>query len=172
MDEEIRMKKRALSRICSLLLMCSMMFIFAIDVKAEGEDLKLVDGSYLTMEDSSTGTARNPLLRGEYLMDGDSTISKAGVGRIYAYGATTANTTVDFVSVVVYVDQYNEEDDVWEQIDTWTEEATNTYYVSTSKSLKVDRGYYYRVRCSHFAGDEDDRPYDTAISYTDGIYIP
>lgn len=166
------MKKRILSLACSLLVMCCMVFGSILNVNAESEEPRLVDGSYLTMDESSTGTARNPLLRGTYLMDGDSTISRAGVGKIYAYGATTANTVVDFVSVVVYVDQYNEEDEVWEQIDTWTAEDTNTYYVATSKTLWVDRGYYYRVHCAHYAGDDDDYPYDEANSATNGIYVP
>lgn len=166
------MGKKFVSIIISFLIICTMVFISDLNVCAEDKEPVLVDGSYLTHEDISNGTvSSNPLLRGTHLMDGDSTISKAGRGRIYAYGATTANHTVDYVAIIVYVDQYNEETDDWEQIDAWSAEDNNTYYIATSKTLKVDRGYYYRVHCSHFAGNEADYPYDTATSLTNGIWI-
>lgn len=166
------MKKRLLSSISTLLLVCTIIFMSWINVNAEDKELKKVDGSYLTEEDTSTGRVQsNPLLRGAYMMEGSSTVTRAGSGRIYAYGSTTANTTVDFVSVIVYVDQYDEEDEVWKQIDTWTVEDTDTYFVATSKTLRVDKGYYYRVHSEHFAGNEEDYPYDSANSITDGIWI-
>lgn len=167
------MKKRTLSVVSMLAIVCTMLFGQVLSVAAEETDLKMVDGSYLTMDDSSEGfTESNPLLRGEHLMDGNSGISKAGRGRIYAYGATTANHDVDFISVVVYVDRYNEETGNWGQIETWTVEDENTYYVSTGKVVSVDRGYYYRVRCEHFAGNRSEPMYDEDASFTDGILVP
>lgn len=167
------MKKRLISVFCILAVVSTMLFGQVLNAAAEENDMKLVDGSYLTMEDSSEGsTDSNPLLRGEHLMDGNSGISKAGNGRIYAYGATTANHEVDFIAVIVYVDQYNEKDDAWDQVATWTVEDENTYYVSTGKVVLVDRGYYYRVHCDHFAGNRADPMYDEDISFTDGILIP
>ena len=166
------MNRRIIFLVGFLLVLCSMFMIPMTNVNAEDINNKLVDGSYLTDKESSTGKSKsNNLLRGAYLMDGDSTISRAGRGRIYAYGATTANTTVDFVGIIVYVDQYNEETGYWEQIDSWSAENSDTYYISTSKTLKVDRGYYYRVHSDHVAGNENARPFDEAISYTDGIWI-
>ena len=109
-------------------------------------------------------------MRGVYLMTGDCSISKAGRGRIYAYASTTANTTVDYVGVIVYVDQYNAETGNWEQVTTWTVEDENTYYVSTSKTVTVDRGYYYRVHADHIAGPADGEK-DFGNSLTDGIKI-
>lgn len=166
------MRKKFISMLVSFFVVCGMIFSSILNVCAEDKELVQVDGSYLTHEDSSTGTVlSNPLLRGTHLMDGDSTISKAGRGRIYAYGATTANHTVDYVAVIVYVDRYNEETGKWGQIDCWTEEKEDTYYVATSKTITVERGYYYRVHSDHFAGNDDDDLYDEAISYTDGIWI-
>lgn len=166
------MRKKILSFVVFLSILCSVFSISAVNVKAEDVKTKQVDGSYLTTQEISTGTVRaGSLSRGAYLMDGDSTISKAGRGRIYAYGATTANTTVDYVCVIVYVDQYNEETDAWQQIDAWVAENDNTYYIATSKTLTVDRGYYYRVHSDHIAGNEEDRPFDAATSLTDGIWI-
>lgn len=167
------MKKRILSMICMLAVVSTMLFGQVLNAAAEEDDMKLVDGSYLTMEDSAEGfTEFNPMLRGEHLMDGNSGISKAGIGRIYAYGATTANHKVDFISVVVYVDRYNEEKDAWGQVATWTVEDENTYYISSGKTVIVEKGYYYRVRCDHFAGNRAESTYDYDFSFTNGIFIP
>lgn len=83
-------------------------------------------------------------------MDGECSITKAGTKRIYAYGATTANHTVDTISVIVYVEKYNEKDGKWHQIDAFSKKIENDYYVATSKSIQVERGYYYRVHADHF----------------------
>ena len=88
------------------------------------------------------------------------------------YGQTTADHDVDFVAVLVYVDRYDESDGLWGQIDARAKDARDTYYVVSTKTLKVDRGYFYRVHCDHFAGNDDEEFYDEAISYTNGIWIP
>lgn len=139
--------------------------------EASSNEQKIVDGSYLTLEDSSRGTSSDNLLRGIHMMDGECSISKAGTKRIYTYGATTANHEVDFLAVLVYVDQYNEETGEWWQIDAWLEEDTNDYFVYTSKSITVDRGYYYRVHADHFVREGDD-PMEETFSFTDGILVP
>lgn len=163
------MRKRISSMISIVLILCCLL---CGTLHAEETGLKQVDGSYLTMQDSSEGLTNNDLLRGEHLMEGQSTITKAGIGKIYVYGSTTANHDVDFVSVVIYVDQYDEATETWGQIDSWVVEDYNTYYVSDGKALKVDRGYYYRVRCYHIAGNNDQLPYDETVSATDGILVP
>lgn len=164
------MKKRLLSLICSMALICSMILGTANVAHAEDERL-CVDGSYLTMQESSTGYTSDGLARGYHLMDGESIISNPGVGKIYAYGATTAHHTVDYVGLIIYVERYNWQTQHWHQVTTWTVEKRNHYYLESGKTLGVERGYYYRVRCDHFAGNDADFPYDSDISYTDGIWI-
>ncbi len=168
------MKKRIISVIGSALVLCSMFLM--VSMNADAEDIRykdiIVDGSYLTYDDYSYGTSVNPMLKGEHLMTGDSIITKTGNGKIYTYGQTTANHDVDFVAVLVYVDQYDESDGLWGQIDARAEDARDTYYVVSTKTLKVERGYFYRVHCDHFAGNDDEEFYDEAISATDGIWIP
>lgn len=140
------------------------------NVKADDSAPKSVDGSYLTSADSSTGYTPNNE-RGKHLMDGQCSITKSGTKRIYTYGATTADHTVDALAVIVYVDQYNEKDGKWDQIDAFSKKVENDYYVATSKSIQVDRGYYYRVHASHIvrmAGSPDEETF----SYTDGILVP
>ena len=140
------------------------------NVKADDSAPKSVDGSYLTSADSAIGYTPNNE-RGKHLMDGQCSITKSGTKRIYTYGATTADHTVDALAVIVYVDQYNEKDDKWDQIDAFSKKVENDYYVATSKSIQVDRGYYYRVHASHIvrmAGSPDEE----TCSFTDGILVP
>ena len=102
-------------------------------------------------------------------MDGECSITNAGIGRIYTYAGTTANHEVDRVIVVIYVERYLKDVDAWGHVAAWSEEATDDYYVATSKSLEVEPGYYYRVRAEHivFVGDESEETF----SFTDGIWV-
>lgn len=166
------MKRRILSVITSFTILCGMMTLSAINAEASDEQLKLVDGSYLTTDDYSEGHSYTPgVARGQYLMTGDCSITKAGLTRVYAYGSTTANRKVNYMATIVYVDRYNEELDKWGQVYAWSVEAEQDYYLSTSKTITVDRGYYYRVRARHLAGDQAPY-YDETASFTDGILLP
>lgn len=166
---EQKMKKRILSAAASMAILVTITSVSALNVQASDSELKMVDGSYLTTEDSSTGYT-SPKSRGLYLMDGECTISNAGLTRVYAYASTTANQEVNYMATLVYVEQYHEDVNEWGQVAYWVEESFNDYYMSTAKSVKVDRGYYYRVRANHIAGDE--YPYEETASVTDGIFVP
>ncbi|MDD2978900.1 MAG: DUF6147 family protein [Hespellia sp.] len=161
------MRKRIISLIISLVLIFAMSFTTIYPAKAE--DAKSVEGSHLTEKEESNGNAILKM-RGIYLQTGDCSITSAGRGRIYIYGSTTANYVVDMVVVGVYVEQYNEKTDEWDQVHFVSKEATNNYYVSLGQTLLVERGYYYRVRAAHSAGPKDSLR-DTADSATDGIMI-
>lgn len=166
------MKKRILSILCSMAVLGTITTVSTLEVQASEREKKVVDGSVLTTEESSTGYSSSPNERGVYLMTGECTISKAGLTRVYAYASTTANKEVDYIATLVYVERYNEEKDGWGQVDWWVEETHDDYFLSTAKTIKVDRGYYYRVRANHIAGDYDDYPYDETASFTDGILLP
>ena len=162
--------KKIVSVITSVMVFCCVAGVSLTNVKADDSTPKLVDGSYLTSADASTGyTPDNE--RGKHLMDGQCSITYSGTKRIYTYGATTADHTVDAVAVIVYVDQYSEKDDEWYQIDAFSKKVENDYYVAASKSIQVDRGYYYRVHADHFVrmGEE---PIEETCSFTDGILVP
>ncbi len=169
------MKKRIISTLCSMSMIIGLSLCPISDaVASDGNEIQIVesiDGSILTTNDSSSGSTNTGIERGKHLMDGDCSITKAGKGRIYVYASTTANHTVDYVSTIIYVDRYNEEDKAWDQIDFWQVEDQDTYYVATSKTMKVDSGYYYRVHADHAAGMDKELPYDEAISVTDGIFV-
>ena len=165
------MKKRLLSFLISALILCGISGIVVTEAKASNNELKKIDGSYLTMEDSSLGTSSDNLIRGKHMMTGECSISKAGTKRIYAFGATTANHEVDYLAVIVYVDRYHEDTGEWGQIDAWMVEDANDYFVYTGKTITVDRGYYYRVHADHFVREGDD-PMEETFSFTDGIMVP
>ena len=163
------MKKRMLSTLCSMAILCTIAIASTTEVRAAESGEKIVDGSTLTMEDSSTGYSSSSVARGEYLMTGECTITKAGLTRVYAYASTTANTEVDYIATIVYVERYNEQEDDWGQVDWWMEDVENDIFLSTAKTINVDRGYYYRVRARHVAGNVS--PYEETASFTDGIFI-
>lgn len=165
------MKKRILSVLGSLLILGGIFSVSSADVRASENELKKVDGSYLTTDDKSVGSSENSLSRGKHMMTGECSITKAGTKRVYCYGATTANHEVDYLAVIVYVDRYHEDTDDWGQIDCWMVEKENDYFVHTGKTITVDRGYYYRVHADHFVREGDD-PIEETFSFTDGILVP
>ena len=160
------MKKKIISTLSLILSLC---FLFCGTINAEETSLKQVDGSYLTNQDSSESTSDNVNTRGEHLMDGSCTISKAGIGKIYVYGQTTANHTVDKVEVIVYVEKYNAKTDKWDMVDVFTKESKDNYYVSFGKRMNVERGTYYRVRSDHFV--TKGKEFEETYCFTDGIMI-
>lgn len=162
-------KKRLLATICTFIIMISMFMITIVNTMASN-NVK-IDGSYLTHQDYAVDRVyKGVQTRGTHLMDGESSITKAGKGRIYVYTGTTANHDVDYLSATIYVEKYNVKTNSWNQIDFWQVEDKNTYFVSTSKTMIVDRGYYYRVRGDHVAGMKGS-PYDYASTITGGIWI-
>lgn len=160
------MKKKIMSTLSLILSVC---FLFCGTINAEETSLKQVDGSYLTNQDSSESTTENVNTRGEHLMDGSCTVSKAGIGKIYVYGQTTAHHTVDKIEVVVYVEKYNAKTDKWDMLEVFTKESKDNYYVSFGKRMNVERGTYYRVRSEHFVFKGDD--FEETGCFTDGIMI-
>ncbi len=163
------MKKRIFSIVAVFSFFICMTIAPTINAAAS-EDSKIVDGSYLTKDESSKGTTSSKVTRGVHLMDGECSITNAGIGRIYTYAATTANHEVDRLVVIIYVERYMEDVDAWGHVDAWVEEATDDFYVATSKSIEVEPGYYYRVHAEHIVWEGDDSPEET-YSVTNGIWV-
>lgn len=164
-------KKRGISVVITLMLIVNLIAVTATDtqaIEATGaqniEELPMIDGSYLIKEEESVG-ATTPMTRGEDLMTGYSKVRRLGAGEIYAGGTTIASHVVDQVGVGVIVERAKEEDSRWEFYDAWQKFNENTDRVSSSKRLKVEGDYYYRVRCFHSAG------VDSSSSFTDGIFV-
>ena len=61
------------------------------------------------------------------------------------------------------VERAKEEDTEWSYYDGWQKENKNTNRAMSNRTLYVDGGYYYRVRCTHVANS------DMSSSFTDGM---
>lgn len=150
----------------SLLIVTAMVATLAIgttSVEAKAEDTEeCIDGSYLTDGESSEVTVES-LTRGIYLKSGTSKLSKLGTGKIAAGGNTVGQTTVTKIAVSVRVQRLV--NGSWTYYTSWTASKTSSAYVSTSKTLTVPTGYYYRVYSTHNAVT------DSSDSYTNGLYI-
>lgn len=162
------MKKRVLSMLCAVVVMMGIVAVPTVELRATEGD-KCVNGSFLTQREESSGSYVSKS-RGAYMMEGDCSISKAGRHRIYVTGSTTANTVVPRIGVTMYVEEYNKAADAWYQLDSWDVTDTNKYYISTSKSIVVTGGTYYRVIAEHQCAPLDNSG-DVGFSATDGIWI-
>ena len=157
------MKRRIMSVCFALLLMTNMLLISTTNVKASSDD-PILDGSYLTHDEESIGYDTK-ITRGEDLLTGYSKCVRLGPGELYAGGTTIAAHTVESVRVEVLIERAQEDDEAWEFYDGWQKENLNMDRVASNRSLQVEGGYYYRVRCYHAANS------DVSSSFTDGIYI-
>ena len=140
------MKRRLVSMCLAVMLVGGLSLSSMQEVRAAGN--KVIDGSELTHDEESIGYDTK-ITRGEDLMTGYSKCTKLAEGKIYAGGTTIARHVVDSVQIGVLVERAKEEDTEW------------SYY----RTLYVDGGYYYRVRCTHAANS------DMSSSFTGGIYI-
>ena len=156
------MKKRILSVMSSLVMAGCILGTSSVAVNAQ-ENEKIVDGSALTTNDTSTGRTENGMERGIHLMDGECSISKAGISR--------ANHEVDKLAVIVSVERCKDDSDDWGYFDSFVEMKETDYFVYATKTVTVDRGYYYRVCASHIVRKGDD-PVEETYSFTNGIKVP
>ena len=155
------MKKKILSLCCALLLTAGLFGISYEEVRAEQP---MIDGSYLTHEEESIGSAIN-MTRGVDLLTGYSKVVRLGPGLLYAGGSTIAAEIVDEVGISVMVERAQLGDTEWEFYDGWQKYNQNTDKVSDNRRLVVEGDYYYRVRCTHSANS------DMSSSFTDGVFI-
>lgn len=153
--------KRILVRVLAVILCIGALVNSSLDVKA-AEETKCVDGSSLLEEEYSEGIGI-PLTRGIYLKSGSSTITKLGTNKIGVGGDTVGQKVVSKISVTVEVQWLV--DGSWKTLTTWSASKTNAAMVSTSKTLTVPSGHFYRVCCTHHANS------DVSDSYTDGLFI-
>ena len=154
-------KSKILSLIMVMFMVCTLFISTQKNVQA-ADVPECVDGSYLTNDDSSEVTVGSTS-RGIYLKSGSSNIVRAGTGKIGAGGNTVGQKVVSKITVDVTVERYM--NGKWGYYTSWVQTNYNSAYVSTSKTLSVPTGYYYRVYCVHYANS------DVSDSFTNGIYI-
>ena len=143
------MKQRIMAMLLALVLCVTGVFYQGFESKAEdmGEDLEL---SYLIAENTLVGTTGNQT-RGVYLLEGNSFINALSSTKIGVGGNTVAAEKCK-VSVTAIVER--KVNGSWERVTSYTTTTASGFSAIVSKSLTVGRGYYYRVRCSHYAASD------------------
>ncbi len=131
-------------------------------VRAAEETITIDDTVLLEDVEESIGEMIEQT-KGQYLQTGSSKIVRAGVGKIAVGGTTIAQRQVSQIKVSVMVERLL--NGKWASYTSWSASKTNAYSVSTSKTLTVPRGYYYRVRSIHNANS------DIGNSNTSGLYV-
>ena len=154
--------KKIVSIIMSLILVLGFGNVGEMKVQASDEMI-CIDGSYLLNDETELTGDMAISTYGYYLKSGTSTLSEISTGKIGVGGSTTGQRVVDEISVIVVVQRLV--NGSWQNYHTFSAEKTNAAYVSTSKTLTVPTGYYYRVCCSHYAST------DTGYSNTNALYI-
>lgn len=153
------MKKKILAAVLSIMICFISFSNSGILAKAEGE-CEDIDISYLLTDNALMGYS-DAQTWGVYYSDGYSIINKISSTKIGAGGVTNANVKCQ-VSVTAIVERKNDSGS-WVRVTSWTQTNENAFSAMVSKSLTVGTGYYYRVRCSHYAST------DVSSSSTDAL---
>ena len=150
----------------TMLLMAMMVIVsgimnWKVDAKADtgSEDIEL---SEIMTEDALIGYATSQTW-GAYFENGYSIINKISSTKIGAGGVTNAAVKCT-VKVSAIVERKNDSG-TWVRVTSWSVTNQNAYSAMASKSITVPSGYYYRVRCNHYASS------DTASSCTNALWV-
>ena len=154
------MKKKVISFLLAMMIGVSGMFCQGLDTKAE-DDGEEMDFSYLMTEDALIGYAQAQTW-GVYLASGRSIINKISSTTIGAGGSTEATRKCK-VAVCPIVERLS--NGSWVRVTSWSVTVENGYSAMASRSITVGTGYYYRVRCWHYAAS------DASSSWTDGLWM-
>ena len=145
------------------------MSLNTVNVQADALDYlgNTIDGSELTNETESIGNYQS-VARSTYLHQGVVRITNNGNGYIGITGSTQCNVSCNTIKLNVYLARSSGPEDFysykkWENVDY----NTNSLYFSTQ--IKVEKGYYYRLRGYHSCTKNG--VLENGGSATDGIYI-
>ena len=143
------MKRRIMAMLLAMMLCVTGVFYQGFETKAEdmGEDL---DISYLITENTLVGTTGNQT-RGVYLLEGNSFINAQSSTKIGVGGNTVAALKCK-VSITAIVER--QVNGSWARVTSYTTTTASGFSAVVSKSLTVGTGYYYRVRCVHYASTD------------------
>lgn len=157
------MRKKIVSIIVAVSLATGIFAMIPVEQARAAEEIITVDGSALLEDAEASIGEMDVQTKGQYLQTGSSKIVRAGTGKIAVGGTTIAQRTVSTIQVSVMVERLVNGN--WLSYTSWSASKTNTYSVSTSKTLTVPRGYYYRVRSIHNANS------DRGHSNTGALYV-
>ena len=124
----------------------------------------------------SIGKAQSYARRGTFFDSVDVAITDKGNGDIGVTAHTYLRKPVKELYISLYLDRYNKEKDIWQQVDYRDYEFTLEEYPEGIDNPSVSvvfenqkKGYYYRVRGAFSAGD--DEWYEGLGPTTEGIWI-
>lgn len=137
---------------------CVLNLGFKSNAEETGENISY---SELMTEKALVGYAEN-ITRGVYLADGHSIINKISSTKIGAGGTTNAAVKCRVSTNAIVERLLNGS---WARVTSWTTTVESGYSASVSKSLTVANGYYYRVRCIHYAST------DRSSSFTSNLWM-
>lgn len=155
------MKRRFLNATLAMIICITGILSWNISVNAEVDSTD-INMEYLTTEDALIGYAKNQTW-GVYYSDGYSIINKISSTKIGAGGATNAAIRCN-VSITAILERKTTSGS-WTRVTSWTQTNDNALVAMISKSVTVSTGYYYRVRCYHYAGT------DSSSSFTDALWM-
>lgn len=121
-----------------------------------------IEFSKLLTEDALIAYANPTDSRGVYYANGMSIINDSGAGKIGWGGATHAARTCK-VTVNAIVEKL--QNGSWARVTSASNTVASGLVATVSKTTLVGSGYYYRVRCQHYAAT------DYSSSWTDALYM-
>lgn len=152
------MKQRICAMLMAAVLCVTCVLNLGFDSNAEevGENISY---SELMTENALVGYAEN-ITRGVYLAEGYSIINKISSTKIGAGGSTSAAVKCRVSTNAIVERLVNGS---WARVTSWTTTVESGYSAMVSKSLTVTTGYYYRVRCVHYASTDRSSSYTSAL---------
>ena len=155
------------------LLFCAMLVLTlavnSVNVQADALDYlgTTIDGSVLTNDTESIGNYQS-VARSTYLHQGFVRITNNGNGYIGIFGGTECNVTCSTVKLNIYLERSSGPEDFY-SYKKWENVDYNEAYLYMSKEIKVEKGYYYRLRGYHSCTKNGVT--ENGGSRTNGIYI-
>lgn len=155
------------------LLFCVMLVLTlavnTVSVQADALDYlgNTIDGSVLTNETESIGNYQS-VARSTYLHQGFVRITNNGNGYIGIGGGTECNVTCGTVKLNIYLERSTGSGSFY-SYKKWENVDYNTDSLFMSKEIKVEKGYYYRLRGYHSCTKSGVT--ENGGSSTNGIYI-
>lgn len=122
---------------------------FSVNACAEEAVYPKVTHNYITADDFASDEWSADQ-RGAYLGSGRSSISRTDSTHISISGNTVATRTCDKVRLTLYVEQSESYATGYTTYKSYSYSADNAYQLGKEiANIKVDRGYYYRVKGVH-----------------------
>ena len=132
---------------CALLVLT--MPFNTINVQAGALDYlgNTIDGSELTNATEAIGNYQS-VARSTYLHQGFVRITNNGNGYVAIFGGTESNVTSNTVKLNIYLERSSGDGNFY-SYKKWENVDYNTDSLYMSKEVKVEKGYYYRLRGYH-----------------------